>query len=91
MIENACYPKVGGAGADFRNKVEESPLRFQSARQGAFLDAVSGLHASRQALHAQRLGLIHPRSRKECEWAASLPDDFASLIARAGIELSSCD
>jgi 23S rRNA pseudouridine1911/1915/1917 synthase len=40
----------------------------------------------RQALHAYRLGLLHPASRQECEWLAPLPDDFAGLLVRAGIE-----
>ncbi|HCN89553.1 MAG TPA: RNA pseudouridine synthase [Oxalobacteraceae bacterium] len=40
---------------------------------------------ARQALHAYRLGLIHPASGDECEWGAPLPQDFAGLIARAGI------
>lgn len=40
----------------------------------------------RQALHAQRLGLIHPASGKECEWSAPLPQDFATLLARAGVD-----
>lgn len=39
----------------------------------------------RQALHAYRLGLIHPASGKDCEWTAALPNDFADLLARAGI------
>ena len=39
----------------------------------------------RQALHAQRLGLVHPVSGKACEWSSALPQDFADLIARAGI------
>ena len=39
----------------------------------------------RQALHACRLGLIHPESREECEWSAPLPADFAALLERAGI------
>ncbi|MDB5840950.1 MAG: rluD [Herminiimonas sp.] len=39
----------------------------------------------RQALHAFRLGLIHPKTGKACEWQAPLPEDFAGLIARAGI------
>lgn len=39
----------------------------------------------RQALHARRLGLIHPTSGKACEWSSELPPDFADLIARAGI------
>ena len=42
----------------------------------------------RQALHAYRLGLVHPSSRKDCEWQAPLPEDFAGLLARAGIPLT---
>jgi 23S rRNA pseudouridine1911/1915/1917 synthase len=40
----------------------------------------------RQALHAYRLGLIHPLSGEECEWDAPVPADFAALIAAAGID-----
>lgn len=40
---------------------------------------------ARQALHAFRLGLIHPQSRVECEWSISMPHDFAALLERAGI------
>lgn len=40
----------------------------------------------RQALHAYRLGLLHPASGKSCEWQAPMPDDFAELVARAGID-----
>lgn len=39
----------------------------------------------RQALHAWRLGLVHPLSGKAMEWSSALPDDFAALLARAGI------
>ena len=39
----------------------------------------------RQALHACRLGLIHPESGKECEWQAPVPADFAELLGRCGI------
>src|SRR6185437_8701720 len=41
----------------------------------------------RQALHAYRLGLIHPASDEEMEWEAPLPQDMADLLARAGITL----
>lgn len=41
----------------------------------------------RQALHAYRLGLIHPLSRDAVEWEAPLPDDMAALLARANIAL----
>jgi 23S rRNA pseudouridine1911/1915/1917 synthase len=34
----------------------------------------------RQALHAERLGLTHPRSGKELEWEAPLPPDMRRLI-----------
>jgi 23S rRNA pseudouridine1911/1915/1917 synthase len=44
---------------------------------------------ARQALHAYRLGLIHPVSGKSCEWDAAVPGDFAGLLARAGIDLDS--
>jgi 23S rRNA pseudouridine1911/1915/1917 synthase len=43
----------------------------------------------RQALHARRLGLLHPASRRELEWSAALPEDFAELLARAGIAVPS--
>jgi 23S rRNA pseudouridine1911/1915/1917 synthase len=40
----------------------------------------------RQALHAYRLGLIHPASGKNLEWSAATPEDFSALLASAGIE-----
>jgi 23S rRNA pseudouridine1911/1915/1917 synthase len=39
----------------------------------------------RQALQARRLGLVHPATGEDCEWIVPLADDFAELIARAGI------
>ncbi len=41
----------------------------------------------RQALHAERLQLVHPESGDEVEWQAPLPDDMAGLLERAGIKL----
>lgn len=40
----------------------------------------------RQALQACRLGLIHPATGELSEWSVPLPEDFASLLASAGIE-----
>jgi len=40
----------------------------------------------RQALHARRLGLLHPASGVAVEWSTELPVDFADLLARAGIQ-----
>ena len=39
----------------------------------------------RQALHAFRLGLVHPASGKDLEWTSDLPADFAGLLDRAGL------
>jgi 23S rRNA pseudouridine1911/1915/1917 synthase len=41
---------------------------------------------SRQALHAYRLGLEHPRSRKHREWQAPMPADMLELLKNAGID-----
>lgn len=35
---------------------------------------------SRQALHARKLGLIHPSTGKQMNWKAPLPDDMLQLI-----------
>lgn len=53
-------------------------------------DAVYGKHHligvfPRQALHAEKLTLIHPASGETCEWHAPLPQDMAALLERAGI------
>ncbi len=38
------------------------------------------LHFGRQALHARKLGLIHPDSGEWMEWEVDLPDDFVQLL-----------
>ncbi|MGI9275943.1 MAG: 23S rRNA pseudouridine(1911/1915/1917) synthase RluD [Endozoicomonas sp.] len=35
----------------------------------------------RQALHARRLGLVHPVSNEPMEWEAQLPEDFNQLLS----------
>ena len=35
---------------------------------------------ARQALHAERLGLIHPVTQAFMEWECPLPSDFAALL-----------
>jgi 23S rRNA pseudouridine1911/1915/1917 synthase len=37
---------------------------------------------ARQALHARRLGLLHPLNYVACEWESPLPPDFADLLLR---------
>ena len=39
---------------------------------------------SRQALHAEKLSLIHPRTGETCSWDAPWPVDFAGLVAALG-------
>lgn len=34
----------------------------------------------RQALHARRLGLVHPATGENLQWESPLPDDFAALL-----------
>ncbi len=52
-------------------------------KRGASLGHLSPLLTTlpRQALHAWRLGLLHPRTRQELAWQAPLPEDFAGLLA----------
>lgn len=40
----------------------------------------------RQALHAFRLGLLHPASGTEMQWRVPLPEDFADLLHQLGYE-----
>jgi 23S rRNA pseudouridine1911/1915/1917 synthase len=40
----------------------------------------SAIAFTRQALHAQRLGLVHPATRKAMEWESPLPADFSALL-----------
>jgi 23S rRNA pseudouridine1911/1915/1917 synthase len=37
-------------------------------------------HFKRQALHAEKLGFVHPTKQEMMHWSASIPSDFASLI-----------
>ncbi len=43
----------------------------------------------RQALHAERLGLIHPRSGKPMQWEAAPPSDLQGLLASLRREAAS--
>jgi 23S rRNA pseudouridine1911/1915/1917 synthase len=40
---------------------------------------------ARQALHAYRLGVMHPVSGTHCEWSVDIPSDFSDLLTHAGI------
>lgn len=44
-------------------------------------DLIASLRAfSRQALHAARLGFVHPLTKQEVEWSAPLPEDMQALL-----------
>ncbi|MDE1184157.1 RluA family pseudouridine synthase [Paraburkholderia sp.] len=40
---------------------------------------------ARQALHAWRLGLIHPKTGRPMQWRADVPDDIAALSEALGL------
>jgi len=40
---------------------------------------------NRQALHAWRLGLIHPTTGREISWRADVPEDIEALAAELGL------
>ncbi|GAB3409938.1 RluA family pseudouridine synthase [Massilia agilis] len=66
-------------------------VHMQSIGFGLVGDAVYGkTHLAsafhRQALQARRLGLTHPSTGEHVEWVVPLAQDFAELLARAGIE-----
>ena len=44
-------------------------------------------HFGRQALHAFRLSLVHPRSGERLTWTSPLPDDMAQLVAALQADL----
>jgi 23S rRNA pseudouridine1911/1915/1917 synthase len=45
-------------------------------------NAKPALAFHRQALHARRLGLVHPASREPVTWEAPLPQDMQDLLTR---------
>ena len=44
------------------------------------IDLDCAKHFKRQALHAETLGLIHPKSGLSCQWHVDLPEDFSTLL-----------
>ncbi|MCX7172111.1 MAG: 23S rRNA pseudouridine(1911/1915/1917) synthase RluD [Proteobacteria bacterium] len=47
-------------------------------RRGGAAPLLTAFH--RQALHAWRLALLHPRTQSEMSWESPLPEDFAALL-----------
>ena len=64
------------------------PRSFKAVRKGT-PELFDKLHKfPRQALHAHRLKLIHPRTKKYMEWQAKIPDDFKNILLACGIDIS---
>lgn len=55
--------------------------RFQLPSRGGqkLVEVLRGFR--RQALHATKLGLVHPSTGEYCEWEQPLPDDFQVLLS----------
>lgn len=53
-------------------------LHLPKGASPALIAALQGF--KRQALHAARLGLVHPASGKNIEWEAPMPDDMRALL-----------
>jgi 23S rRNA pseudouridine1911/1915/1917 synthase len=66
------YPLVG-------DPVYAGRLKIPRGAGGQLRDRLAGFR--RQALHARRLGLIHPGSGEPVEWEAGLPEDMLALLA----------
>lgn len=66
------YPLVGDA-------VYGGRLKLPKGATSEFQDLLRSF--KRQALHAGKLGLIHPGSGEYMEWQVALPSDFNTLLA----------
>lgn len=66
------YPLVG-------DPIYGGRLKIPAGASDAQIRAVR--HFKRQALHAEKLGIIHPATGEYMEWRSLLPADFADLLA----------
>ncbi|MGE5028197.1 MAG: RluA family pseudouridine synthase, partial [Betaproteobacteria bacterium] len=67
-MQSICHPLAGDPVYGGR------PLNLPPALR----DAIKAL--GRQALHAERLGLIHPQTGEAMEWRVDLPQDMTDLL-----------
>jgi 23S rRNA pseudouridine1911/1915/1917 synthase len=65
------YPLLG-------DPVYGGRARIPAGVDAALIDTIRGF--KRQALHAERLGFIHPGSREPVSFEAPLPGDFQQLL-----------
>ena len=67
------HPLIGDRGYGRRAGVA-------ATRGGAAVAQAGAAVFPRQALHAWRLGLVHPVTRQAMNWESPLPDDFSALL-----------
>ena len=75
-------PAPDGGSARPRARAGTRPRARVGKRTRARTPAHSSQRFPRQALHAARLGLVHPASGVPCEWQSELPGDMRELIGR---------
>lgn len=76
------YPLVGDG-------VYGGRLKFPRGATDALKETLRGFQ--RQALHAGKLGLIHPSTGKEVHWKVKLPDDMLALLAALEEDMTDLD
>lgn len=68
-------------GRTHQIRVHMAALGFPLVGDGVYnRGKTAGIAFPRQALHAYRLGLIHPQTREPMQWEAPLPEDMALLL-----------
>ena len=68
------HPLIGDPAYGRRSAVPPGRGRAAQGQSG------SGIAFPRQALHAWRLGLVHPVTKEAMSWESPLPDDFSALL-----------
>jgi 23S rRNA pseudouridine1911/1915/1917 synthase len=71
-MESIAHPLVG-------DPVYGGRMRLPKGSSPALIKAVQQF--PRQALHARRLGLIHPATGQEMSWESPFPEDMVALLA----------
>ena len=69
-------------GRTHQIRVHMASIGHQLVGDTLYRGRLPGPEFTRQALHARRLGLIHPITREPMEWHAAIPVDMEVLIAR---------
>ena len=67
-------------GRTHQIRVHMASLRLSLVGDPLYRGRAQGPVFPRQALHAERLGLLHPSTRQALEWQSPLPEDIADLI-----------